>query len=195
MVKSSLLIVIVFAVYPLLFSCSKQDEQGQSGNRTPSLTQGDTPASAAGISWRVPSTWTTGPARQMRVATYNIPPAVEGTAGGECGVFYFGASEGGDVEANMARWIAQFEPTDDPERTTRTVDDLKVHLIDLSGTYVASTGPMMSGPKMRKEGYRLLGAIVEGPQGSVFFKATGPSGAIDAAEDDFNGLVSSITGM
>jgi len=190
--KKSFVVLIVALIGLLAPSCSKQEEQSMGANRTPSITQGETPASAAGISWQVPAKWTAGPARQMRVATYAIPALADGSVGGECGVFYFGASEGGDVEANMTRWIGQFEPSDDPERTTRTIDQMKVHLIDVSGVYLSS-GPMMGGPPQRKEGYRLLGAIVEGPQGSVFFKTTGPADVIEASEADFNHLVESLS--
>jgi hypothetical protein len=195
MLKLSVSMLVPIVALSVLQSCNKQENGGEGQTRTPSITQGETPASAAGISWRVPAKWTVGPARQMRVATYVVPPATEGAEGGECGVFYFGASEGGDVEANMSRWIGQFELSDDPKRTTRTVDGMTVQMIDLSGVYLASTGPMMSGAVTRKEGYRLLGAIIEGPQGSVFFKTTGPSAAIGAAEEDFNRLVSSFVRM
>jgi len=175
-------------------ACNK--EQETSGQRpAPALTQGSLLGSAAGISWRVPGRWTAGPARQMRVATYSIPSQDGGAEGGECGVFYFGPSEGGDVEANMARWIGQFEPSGNPDRSSRTVDDMKVHLIDLSGVYLTSSGPMMGGPKERKEGYRLLGAIVEGTEGSVFFKLTGPSALVETAGNEFDMLVGSFSRM
>jgi hypothetical protein len=44
-----------------------------------------------------------------------------------------------------------------------------------------------------KPDYRLLGAIVEAPQGNVFFKLTGPRATVAGAKDAFDGLVSSIT--
>ncbi len=177
-----------------LSSCSKQE--GTSGqNQIPVLTQGSQSDSVAGITWRVSGRWTPGPARQMRVATYGIPAAHGGKEGSECSVYYFGPSDGGDVEANMTRWIGQFEPTGDPVRSSKTVDGMKIHLIDLSGVYIASTGPMMGGPKERKEGYRMLAAIVEGPEGSVFFKTTGPAASIAAAEREFNELVGSFSKM
>lgn len=185
---------VVLLLVSTTSACNKQEETPGQG-QAPALTQGSLSGSIAGISWRVPGRWPVGPARQMRVATYSIPSQNDGTEGGECAVFYFGASEGGDVEANMARWVSQFEPSGDPDRTSRTVDDMKVHLIDLSGVYLASGGPMMGGPKERKEGYRLLGAIVEGPQGSVFFKMTGPSALVETAEKEFDTLVGSFSRM
>jgi hypothetical protein len=50
---------------------------------------------------------------------------------------------------------------------------------------------MMSSGK--KENYRLLGAIVAGPQGSVFFKFTGPAKTVAAAQPEFDALIASMT--
>ncbi len=41
-------------------------------------------------------------------------------------------------------------------------------------------------------GYRLIGAIVEGPGGSVFFKLTGPAKTIAAQQKNFEQLLTSI---
>jgi len=55
---------------------------------------------------------------------------------------------------------------------------------------------MVSGPMMqvtgKKDDYRLLGAIVEGPQGLVFFKMTGPKNTMESAEAGFYALLKSI---
>jgi hypothetical protein len=44
----------------------------------------------------------------------------------------------------------------------------------------------------KKEKFRLLGAIVEAPQGSVFFKFTGPANTVAAAEEEFDELIESL---
>jgi hypothetical protein len=41
-------------------------------------------------------------------------------------------------------------------------------------------------------GYRLLGAIVEGPGGNLFFKLTGPAQTIAANQKNFDQLLASI---
>jgi hypothetical protein len=41
-------------------------------------------------------------------------------------------------------------------------------------------------------GYRLLGAIVQGPRGTIFFKLTGPARTIAGQEKHFNQLLASI---
>lgn len=148
------------------------------------------PASAGGIAWTVPARWTAGAGSAMRVATYAVPPA-KGAEKGECAVFFFGPGQGGGVDDNVARWAKQFEGAPKPERTTATVAGLRVTRAAVAGTYLAPGGPMMQSTG-KKTGYRLLGAIVEAPEGNVFFKLTGPAATIAAAQADFEALVASI---
>ena len=145
---------------------------------------------AAGVQWIAPASWKSQPARSMRVATYEIP-AAPGVEAGECGVFYFGEGKGGGVEDNIARWVGQFEGAAPPKKETRTVHDLRVHLVNVSGTYLSSGGPMMQS-QGKKPGYRLFGVIVEAPRGLVFFKCTGPAATIAKAQADFQSLIGSL---
>lgn len=145
---------------------------------------------AAGIRWSVPRSWTAQAPRHMRVATYSVP-GVKGSAPGECGVFYFGKGHGGGVEENFDRWAAQFEGAAPPKKGLRTVGSFKVHSIRLSGTYLDPGGPQMQS-RGRRPGYQLLGAIVEAPEGLVFFKCTGPAETLRAAEPDFEKMIDSL---
>jgi hypothetical protein len=146
--------------------------------------------SSAGIRWTIPAGWVSQPARQMRVATYRVPAAKDVDAG-ECGVFYFGQGKGGSAEENIARWGEQFEGGAKPTSTVETVGGMKVHRVQAAGTYLAPSGPMMQSSG-KKPGYRLLGAIVEAPEGLVFFKCTGPAATIAANEKAFDGMVKSF---
>lgn len=181
----------VLLVSVLFFSCSSQEKKDEP-QPTHGITQAGKTGSIAGVVWRIPERWTKGPEKSMRVATYMSPASAGDNEGGECAVFYFGPGEGGDIEANISRWVGQFEPDGAPQRTMLTVDNMSVHLLDLTGTYLASTGPMM-GPKERKEGFRLLGAIIAGPEGSVFFKLTGPSSSVGAAHGEFHSMIESLS--
>jgi hypothetical protein len=113
-------------------------------------------------------------------------------------VCYFGPGQGGAVDANIKRWIGQFKqpdnkPSEQRAKTgKRTVNGLQVSTIDLSGTYVQSMGPSAPMAPVNKPNYRLLGAIVEGPQGPVFFKFTGPAKTVAASEATFNTLIQSV---
>jgi hypothetical protein len=162
---------------------------------TMSLAVADT---GGGIKWTPPAEWKAQGERPMRVATYTIPAAKGDSEPGELAVFYFGPGQGGGVEANIDRWIGQFEQPDGKpskalaKRQKRTLNGLPVTTIDLPGTYMASAGPMAPA-KVSKPGYRLLGAIVEGPQGAVFFKLTGPAKTVAAGEAAFEKLLSSVS--
>lgn len=153
---------------------------------------GEMVRAVAGVRWTVPSSWSAGPGRQMRVATYTIPAASGDAEGAECGVFFFGGDQGGNVQMNIDRWVRQFENPKGPEQAEKEVNGMKVVTVKIDGTYLAPAGPMMQSTG-RHENYRLLGAIVAAPEGSVFFKLTGPAKTVSAAEKDFNALVHSLT--
>jgi len=131
----------------------------------------------------------------MRAATYSITPVAGDQGVAECIVNYFGPGQGGGVEANVERWKGQVLGADGkpaPAKTSkRVVRGVPITVVDASGTYTGMGGPMMGGAKP-VQGYRLLGAIVEGPGGSVFFKLTGPAKTIAAQEKNFEALLSSI---
>lgn len=153
--------------------------------------------SGGGIQWANPgANWKTQAERPMRLATYTIPAASGDAEGGECALYYFGPHQGGSVQANLDRWIGQFHNANGkPKVKTETIHGLKVTTVDVSGAYTGMGGPIAasaaaSGPG--KPGYRLLGAIVEGPEGSVFFKFTGPSKTVAAHQAAFDKMIQSV---
>ena len=155
--------------------------------------------SAGGLKWTAPKGWKAQPERPMRAATYTVPRAAGDPEDGEVAVFYFGPNQGGGVDANIKRWIGQFDapgggPADKLAKTSKaTISGLPVTRIDLTGTYKASGGPMMQQAGAPKPGYRLLGAIVEGPQGAIFFKFTGPAKTVAANQTAFDSLIKSVS--
>lgn len=153
--------------------------------------------SAAGIRWSAPAVWTIEPDRPMRVVTYRVPHAAGENEDAECAVFFFGAGQGGGVEANLARWFGQFvQPDGRPTaevagRQKRTINGLPVTTVDVSGTHLFSPAPM-SPEKVPKPGWRMLAAIVEAPQGAVFFKLTGPGPGVARAAAGFEAMLTSL---
>jgi hypothetical protein len=145
----------------------------------------------AGLTWTVPAGWKNLGSRPMRVATYEAPPAPGDKEPAEIVVFYFGQGQGGGVQANVDRWIGQFQdkPASPPKPTVRTVAGMRVTTIEHKGTYLS--GPPM-GEKIPKPGYQLVGSIVEGPQGNVFFRLTGPAKTVEATKPAFEKMISSI---
>jgi hypothetical protein len=151
--------------------------------------------SAAGIRWTAPAAWKVEAPRPMRAATYSIGPVAGDRGITECVVNYFGPGQGGGVEANIERWKGQVQgPDGKPAPATvgkRTVRGVPIVVVDTSGAYTGLGGPMMASAKPVPS-YRLLGAIVEGPGGSLFFKLTGPARTIAANEKNFDRLLASI---
>lgn len=151
---------------------------------------------AGGLTWTAPAEWKVQGERPMRAATYSIPPAKGDSEPAELAVFYFGDSSGGGVDANVKRWVDQFQKADgtsaakEAKVKKETFAGLRATAVDVKGTYVGG-GPMM-GPSTPKPGFRLLGAIVEGPAGNVFFKLTGPEKTVSAAEKPFRKLLDGI---
>ncbi len=183
---------LLIASVLLMAGCGGKQDQSPQKTQLPNPTHGMVSNSAAGVSWSVPSRWTIGPARQMRVATYTVPAADGDEQAGECAVFYFGKDQGGNIEANINRWARQFEGSPDVERSSKEINGLNVAFVKIAGTFLSPGGPMMKS-QGKKDDYGLLGAIVEAPEGSVFFKCTGPSNTISSAEEEFGALVESLS--
>jgi hypothetical protein len=148
-----------------------------------------------GLRWTPPAGWKSEGTAPMRAATYKVAAAAGDQDGAECVVYYFGAGQGGSVEANMERWKGQFtDPDGKPAQAKigkRTVHGLPVTTIDVAGAYSGMGGPMATA-KTVKPGYRLLGAIVENPGGNVFLKFAGPAKTIAANQQKFEELLGSF---
>ena len=163
---------------------------------SPALTGGSL-TSAGGIAWTVPAGWGPGPEHQMRIATYHVRAIAGDPDEGECAVYFFGTGQGGTVQANLDRWAGQFTgPNGQPLAQAATMDKrvvagLKVSTLTVSGTYMGAGGMMGQAPTP-KPNYRMRAAIIEAPQGLVFFKLTGPLNTVAAAENDFNSLLGSV---
>ncbi len=183
-------ILLLAATLIVLAACNKKQPPSNTQTMSPDVVAAHDISAVAGIHWTRPEHWGMGPARQMRVATYTIPATEGDPEDAECAIFYFGSGQGGNIEQNIGRWGEQFE-NGLPQQSSREVNGLQVTLVKISGTYLAPGGPMMQSTG-KKENYRLLGAIVEAPEGSVFFKLTGPAKTVAGCESEFNGLVESI---
>ncbi|MBM3795967.1 MAG: hypothetical protein FJW31_18350 [Acidobacteria bacterium] len=147
--------------------------------------------SAGGIQWTPPSGWQAQPQRPMRAATYTVPATAGDSEGAECAVFYFGSGQGGGVQANIDRWLGQFQekPATAPAGKKQTIGGIPVITIEHGGTYMAGA-PMQ--PKTPKAGYLMVGSIAEAPEGNVFFKLTGPAKTVKAARAQFDKMLGSI---
>jgi len=63
------------------------------------------------------------------------------------------------------------------------------HVVSLNGSYKSGGGRPMGGETTLLPGYRLVGVVLEGPQGSLFFKLTGPEKTARVMEADLLQMV------
>ncbi len=146
------------------------------------------PAQPSSLVFDLPAGWKSAtPESSMRIAQATIA----GPGGpAELGVFFFGAGQGGSAEANIERWTGQMSGGGKPRQGSLTAHGLKVTWVDVGGTMKPSG--MGMGPSTEQANYRLLGAVVEGPGGPWFFKATGPEATLGPQRDAFLKMLGTV---
>jgi hypothetical protein len=141
-----------------------------------------------------PAGWTWVPVNSpMRKAQLHVAdPANPAGPGAEVVFYFFGPGQGGGVDENVSRWLAQFsEPREElkPDIETAEVKGTKITRVRVtSGTFDSSMPGTTAAPMT---GYGLDGAILENPQGDVFIKMTGPAAAVKNAASEFATLLQS----
>ena len=140
-----------------------------------------------GINVAVPEGWRkVAPSSSMRIAEYHMSGK-----GGDAVLAIF-AGKMGAVEANISRWIGQFESqAAAPRRWTRQIDGMPTTLVDVSGTFApgAMGQPQAAAPQ---SGYRMLGAIVDYGPKFYYFKLTGPSDTVSLWAQIFEDFIGGI---
>jgi hypothetical protein len=124
----------------------------------------------------------------MRLATYRIPRAPGDDEDAELSV----TRAGGTAEANIQRWIGQFDGAATSSREEKNVQGFKVALVSIKGTFLGG-GMMQGAPPSPRTSWALLGAIVETPGSSYFFKLVGPATTLNAARAPFNAMIDGLT--
>jgi hypothetical protein len=107
---------------------------------------------------------------------------------------------GGTIEANMQRWLGQFrlgrdaDGEDAMQRESFEVGPLKVHQLDIAGTFFdMPKGPF--GEKIERPDYRMLGAMIETPaSGTWYIKFYGPAELVEQQSEAFREMLSGLKG-
>ncbi len=156
----------------------------------PQVNSQQAAGATGGIDFDLPKGWQSQkPSSSMRLAQAAIP----GPGGnGDFAVFFFGPGGGGPVDANIERWVGQVDGAGKPTPETFETKGYKVTWVDSKGTLKPSG--MGTGPTSPVPNGRLYGAVVEGPGGPWFFKATGPDATLGAQRDAFVGMLKSVRG-
>jgi hypothetical protein len=136
----------------------------------------------------VPAGWTSRPAAStMRLAEYVVAPlpSAPNAGGAEVVVYFFGKGQGGNVDANLARWKAQFSNPDGsrvPETITRdSTGAFPITFAEYRGTYARGIGA--GDAANAKPDQTLLAAIAETPRGTLFIQLFGPSARVTAERE------------
>ena len=126
-----------------------------------------------GCAWMVPTGWVlTSTQEHPRIAQVR-------TSGGlEILVFSFGRG-GGTIQANLQRWREQVPSVQDSSIEIDTLNGLVRAIGRWTGDYRGGTGSAVADGSLQT----LLGAVVEGPGGRIFFKAVGKKEAFGKEGD------------
>lgn len=137
----------------------------------------------------VPETWKAKPTppNGFRAAQFEIPPVEGDQEGAELVVFHFGPNGGGGVQANIERWVKQFEAE---ERKLKIFNGKTKQgeyvLVDLSGTWNKPVGPPIAMKTTKAPGSRFLGVILKPETGGDYYiRLTGPEKTVAANAKTF----------
>ncbi|HOD66037.1 MAG TPA: hypothetical protein PKW75_10155 [candidate division Zixibacteria bacterium] len=156
------------------------------------------PVALAGMTFQPPAAWVDLGPSGMRQASYYLRPVSGDADSATVTVFYFGPGGGGSVAANIDRWIGQMatgekdNPSERAERSSLQADSLPVHVISVGGTYSGAMGGPMGGGGEAHADYRMVAAVIEAPEGNVFFKLTGPEKTAVEMQSGFFAMLKSV---
>ena len=138
-----------------------------------------------GVNLQVPKSWEKQqPTSRLRLGQFAIP-AVEGDEEpGELAIF---PPFGGSIQANVSRWIGQFEGQGRQMKTTQgECEQGKYVLVELTGTYKKPFGPPFLQQTKPAENYKMLAVILSSKDGGNYFlKLTGPKATVAGSADSF----------
>jgi hypothetical protein len=130
-----------------------------------------------------------------RGGQWHVPPLHGEGEGGEVVAFYFGPGVGGSARENAEAWIGtMFNAEGHPaaaEIKHHETGGLKISQVVIFGTYNQVVS-LPGVPPVLKSNYGLLGAIIENPQGNIYWRFTGPEPLITAALPLFNKVIDSV---
>ena len=148
------------------------------------------------LTFTIPSKWkiemVESPARGGQ---WRVPPLHGEGDGGEVVVFYFGPGIGGSPKENVEAWVGtMFNAEGHPaayEIKKHVTGDFKISEVVMFGTYNQAVS-LPGVPPQPKANYGLLGAVIENPEGNIYWRFTGPEALITANLPLFNKVIDSV---
>ena len=148
------------------------------------------------LKFTIPSKWKIEPVESpARGGQWRVPPLHGQGEGGEVVVFYFGPGIGGSAKENIEAWIGtMFNAEGHPaaaERKQHKTGGITISQVVIFGTYNQLVS-LPGVPPVPKSNYGLLGAVIENPQGAIYWRFTGPEALITANLPLFNKVIDSV---
>ena len=167
--------LLVLAVSPLLAADKSEKKVAKPGKATA--------VKVKDITLSVPSTWKQEkPTSRLRAGQFKLPAVAGDKEGAELVVYFFGGA-GGGADANIRRWIGQFQSEGRKMKVLQGKSTQGPYLVlDLSGTYNKPIGPPIQRRTKPMPGARMLAVILSiKDKGNYFLKLTGPNKTVTAA--------------
>lgn len=106
-------------------------------------------------------------------------------------------ASGGGVQPNIKRWQGQFVGGDPKAKKTEVMEvgQWKIHVVDNNGSFAdrMGGGPFGGGKVVKKENWAMTGAILEHPEGRLYFvKMIGPGEVVKANREALIKMLKSV---
>jgi hypothetical protein len=185
-----------FILAALVSSAAAASMRAERDVSQPSIarTSGDSVIALLGYHTKAPASWSPRPpASSSRLAQFVIHGS-DASSDAEVVVFFFGASQGGNVDANLGRWRGQFSTPDGspvPETITRDSSGaFPVTTAEFRGTYRRGVGA--GSADSVRTGQTLVASIVETPRGTLFVQLFGPTATVAAHRAELTKFVKEL---
>lgn len=157
------------------------------------------PGEGPKLKFEVPEGWKQEqPSSRMRYAQFTIPKVKGDTEDSTLAVFHFPGG-GGDVQANLDRWVGQMQQPDGSSSkdkaniTKKEYEDRTANILKVSGTFMDQVGGPFAGKVVPRKDYRMVAVVLITKPGNFYFKWTGPEATVKAHEEEFEKFIDSTT--
>jgi len=139
-----------------------------------------TRVTVGGLIFTPASQWTDHGVQGKKAAFYTYGPLKDDPYPSRLAVYYVPYDEAADYLDYFAIWLERMEyshlkdPTSAAIRHDREADSMTVHVQSLFGGYYPEAEEHVEGEILPRDPYRMLGVVVEAPDGLVLFELSGP---------------------
>ncbi len=153
------------------------------------------PLTVGGLTYKPASQWTDHGAVGKRSAYYSYGPLHDDLYPSYLSVYFVPRADAAGYMDYFNAWLERMEyshlkdPSKAAIRHDREADGMTVHVQSLSGGYYPEADEHVEGDPLPHEHYRVVGIVVEAPEGLVLFELSGPDAtALVMIEAFMNGV-------